>query len=163
MSLLVGASLALTACNDNSTVAVGPAPIRAVTVMTGAQVVPPVTVTSTASAEATLTGSSLVVSGRFDNLEGPLRDFTVDPVDNPDLNARLTSAVHIHMGPAGDNGPFQFPLTVSTTDRLSGTFTGSFTLSDAQVTSLRNQGLYYDIHTAANRPGELRGQIIPQA
>lgn len=68
MSLLVGASLALTACNDNATIAVGPAPIRAVTIMTGTQVVPPVTVNSTSSAEATLTGSSLVVSGRFDNL-----------------------------------------------------------------------------------------------
>lgn len=180
VAFLVGITVAITSCSSSSSsspVAMDPTPAPTVaptqaptpepivvttvmTVMSGGEVVPPVAVGSTATATATLTGSNLVVTGEFSDLEGTLRDFTVDPVDDPNLNARLTSAVHIHMGPFGENGPFQFPLTVTTSDGLSGTFVGDFMLSDAQVEAFTTDRLYYDIHTAANRPGELRGQIM---
>ncbi len=168
VSLLMGVGLALGACSSSGSTSTAmdpmPDPIVVTTVMTtmsGGEVVPPVAVSSNATATATLSGSNLMVTGEFTNLEGPLRDFTTDPVDNPELNARLTSAVHIHMGVTGENGPFQFPLTVTSADNRTGTFMGSFTLSDAQVDAFMNDRLYYDIHTAANRPGELRGQILP--
>lgn len=166
LSLLMGIGLTLGACGGSSSSSIHPMPdpvvvTTVITTMSGAEVVPPVAVSSIATATATLTGANLMVTGEFTNLEGPLRDFTTDPVDNSDLNARLTSAVHIHMGATGENGPFQFPLTVTSADNRSGIFMGSLALSEAQVEAFMNDKLYYDIHTAAHRPGELRGQILP--
>ncbi len=71
------------------------------------------------------------------------------------------TAAHIH-GPAaaGANAgvliPFEAPKAPS------GTITGSKALTDAQYADL-NSGLYYvNIHTEANKGGEIRGQIARQ-
>lgn len=62
---------------------------------------------------------------------------------------------HIH-GPAdpGANAGVVAPLSGTTSP-----MTGSVTLTDAQITEL-NAGKYYvNVHTGANRGGEIRGQI----
>ncbi len=39
--------------------------------------------------------------------------------------------------------------------------TGSAVLTDAQINDLSTGKTYVNIHTAANKPGEIRGQITP--
>jgi hypothetical protein len=64
-------------------------------------------------------------------------------------------AVHIHQGVAGVAGGVLGCCTLSTS--LSGT---TQALTDADITALFTEGLYVNIHTAANAiNGELRGQI----
>ena len=62
---------------------------------------------------------------------------------------------HIHDAPAGVPGPIIVPLVGGPT-AWSGT---SAPLTAAQITDLRDQGLYVNVHTAAFPGGEIRGQL----
>ena len=66
------------------------------------------------------------------------------------------TAAHFH-GPAepGKNAGVLVPAPGVT----GGTFTGSATLTDAQAKSLMSGMTYFNIHTAANPNGEVRGQV----
>lgn len=76
-------------------------------------------------------------------------------VDYKDLSGPATMA-HIH-GPAdpGANAGVIVPLTVASATQLA----GKVTLTDAQVADLKAGKYYVNIHTAANKGGEVRGQI----
>jgi hypothetical protein len=67
-------------------------------------------------------------------------------------------AAHIH-GPAapGANAGVEVPLTVGPSP-----MTGSAVLTDAQISDLSSGKTYVNIHTAANKGGEIRGQITPK-
>ena len=106
---------------------------------------------STGNFSAILNGNRLVVLGNFSDLTSSLLPVGgADPVGNPE------SAVHIHIGAAGANGPIIRNLTV---DEAGGEFSGAFDLSDEQVDALIADGLYVNLHTQNNPSGELRGQI----
>ena len=90
--------------------------------------------------------------------------FTLDPATKA-LTYNVTfegltgpaTAAHIH-GPAepGANAGPVAPLAGTASP-----LTGTATLTDAQVAEL-NAGKYYvNVHTGANRGGEIRGQITP--
>ena len=89
--------------------------------------------------------------------------FTLDPA-NRALNYTVTyegltgaaMAAHIH-GPAdaGANAGVVVPFA-----NAASPITGTATLTEAQVAEL-NAGKYYvNVHTAANKGGEIRGQIV---
>jgi hypothetical protein len=59
---------------------------------------------------------------------------------------------------AGVNASLLFPLAI-TTPGVSGSATGSVTLSDAQETILLANNMYYTISSATYTGGEIRGQI----
>jgi CHRD domain len=65
-------------------------------------------------------------------------------------------AAHFH-GPAaaGTAAPIEVPLTGS----LDSPIKGSATLTDAQAKDLTSGMMYFNIHTAAHKPGEIRGQM----
>ena len=65
-------------------------------------------------------------------------------------------AAHFH-GPAaaGTAAPVEVPLTGS----LDSPIKGSATLTDAQAKDLTSGMMYFNIHTAAHKPGEIRGQM----
>lgn len=63
---------------------------------------------------------------------------------------------HIHAGAAGANGAVIHTLTLADST-TQGQMTG---LTETNVASLIKDGLYFNIHTAANANGELRGQIL---
>jgi hypothetical protein len=65
-------------------------------------------------------------------------------------------AAHIH-GPAdpGANAGVVVPFADAASP-----ITGTATLTDAQIAELRAGRYYVNLHTAANRGGEIRGQII---
>ncbi len=131
-------------------------------VLTGREVVPnPVETQALAVVRVELMGRTLVIQGAVANLAGPFRDYTKDPVDDLALNARLISAVHLHRGPKGTNGPLLQALKVQPApDGRSGTFVDRVELGLEDLLRLRRGELYFDIHTSAFRGGEVRGQIL---
>jgi len=68
-------------------------------------------------------------------------------------------AAHIHMGAAGKNGPVIVPLSKGG----EGTWMvpAGARLNDAQMAAYKAGGLYVNVHTAAHKGGEVRGQIKP--
>ncbi len=65
---------------------------------------------------------------------------------------------HIHRGAKGTNGPVIVPL-----DKKGDTYTvpAGRKLSEAQLKDLKAGNLYVNVHTARNKGGEVRGQLLP--
>jgi len=94
-----------------------------------------------------------------------IADVAVD--ENGVVTATLTvsnltgpaTAAHIHSGFAGETGPVLVGLT---TDDGGTTWTvpaDAATLTAEQIEAFNNGGLYFNVHTEANAPGEIRGQM----
>ncbi len=67
------------------------------------------------------------------------------------------TAGHVH-GPAapGANAGVLVPFSGD----LASPIKGSATLTDAQISDLEAGKLYVNLHTADNKPGEIRGQLM---
>jgi hypothetical protein len=70
------------------------------------------------------------------------------------------TASHIHIGPAGQNGPVLIALAQDTAD------VGHWSVSNAQLDAVglanyKGGQLYVNLHTPANPGGEVRGQVVP--
>jgi hypothetical protein len=105
----------------------------------GASEVPPVDSTGTGSVIATFDTASRKLSwkGSVTGLSGP------------------ATAAHFHSGEAGKNGGVVVPIAGAD----KGSFEGSATLTDAQAEELMAGKWYVNVHTAANKGGEVRGQV----
>jgi len=67
------------------------------------------------------------------------------------------SAAHIHLAPAGQNGPVIVSL-MRTADNMWSVPPG-LRLTDAQYDAFKQGNLYINVHSAANPSGEIRGQM----
>jgi hypothetical protein len=136
---------------------------RFAAILTGDEIYPsPVTTPAAGVVGAALIGDRLIVRGGFYNLSSPLRDYATDPLVPP--NPSVNSGIHIHKGAANTNGPFQYALQVTVNPNgLSGNVKGEYTLTAEQLQALNSGGLYVDLHTKANRAGELRGILKMQS
>ena len=107
--------------------------------LTGPGEVPPTTSTGTGTIEASYDTATKILtwSGSYSGLTGP------------------EIAAHFH-GPAalGVNAPVMVPV-----DAKESPFKGSATLTDAQAKAFDGGMVYFNIHTAANKAGEIRGQM----
>ena len=105
----------------------------------GASEVPPIDSKGTGSVTATFDTASKKLSwkGTVSGLSGP------------------ATAAHFHAGEAGKNGGVAVPITGAD----KGAFEGSATLTDAQAEELMGGKWYVNVHTAANKGGEVRGQV----
>jgi len=65
------------------------------------------------------------------------------------------TAAHFHSGEVGKNGGVAVPIAGAD----KGSFEGSATLTDAQAEDLMAGKWYVNVHTAANKDGEIRGQV----
>lgn len=66
------------------------------------------------------------------------------------------TAAHFHSpAEAGKNAPPTVPLS----GKLDSPIKGDATLTDAQATDLKDGKMYFNVHTAANKGGEIRGQM----
>ena len=71
-----------------------------------------------------------------------------------DLTGPATAA-HFHgPAPAGKNAGVMVPIAPA-----SSPLAGSATLTDAQAKALMDGDMYVNVHTAANKGGEIRGQL----
>ena len=66
---------------------------------------------------------------------------------------------HIHVGAADKNGPVIIPLTQSATGEWS--VPAGAKLSAEQMKSYKAGELYVNVHTEANKGGEIRAQLSP--
>lgn len=64
-------------------------------------------------------------------------------------------AAHVHLAPAGQPGGVAVPLC----GPCQSPATGTANLSPSVLAALESGGAYANVHTAANGPGEIRGQI----
>ena len=108
--------------------------------LTGAQEVPPVSTSATGSGSITVSDD-----GR---ISGSIKTMGIS-----------ATAAHVHMGAAGVNGPVIVPLT-KTSEGVWSVPAGS-TLTAEQLKAYRAGGLYVNVHTDANKGGEIRAQLVP--
>ncbi|MFI5294658.1 MAG: CHRD domain-containing protein [Thermodesulfovibrionales bacterium] len=112
------------------------------TVLSGAQEVPPVTTTATATANFAVNFDTGVVKGT---------------IAFSGLTSAATEA-HFHQAAAGVPGPVILALTGGA-GSTSGVWTISGTFTPADLAALRSDGLYLNIHSANFLNGEIRGQV----
>ena len=74
------------------------------------------------------------------------------------LSGPVTMA-HFHgPAPVGQNAKVQVPIDKNA---LASPIKGSATLTEQQVTDLMGGKWYFNVHTAQNPTGEIRGQVLP--
>jgi hypothetical protein len=124
-------------------VAMGVGMASAVDVMvtlSGSQEVPPVTTSATGSGKITVAADQ--------SISGSIKTTGIKG-----------TAAHIHMAAPGANGPVIVPLTKDGDD---GWAVGpGAKLQDAHYQAFKDGKLYVNVHTDANKGGEIRGQIKP--
>ncbi|MFK7934377.1 MAG: CHRD domain-containing protein, partial [Saprospiraceae bacterium] len=113
--------------------------------------VPAVDTEATGTAIVEVNGNNAILTGSYANLAS-------------DFNANLAGGAHLHTAYAGSNGGIA-QLVASTPDsNTSGTFNASdnqFALSVGLLDTLRERGIYLNIHSVENAGGEIRGQLLP--
>ncbi|MDX1546621.1 MAG: CHRD domain-containing protein [Rhodothermales bacterium] len=109
--------------------------------LTGAQESPSVDTDATGTAAVLATDAGVVYHITVEGLSGPI------------------TGAHFHAGGIGENGGVEHAIT----DAFDGTTAvGLWTdATDEQIALLLTGGLYLNIHTDANAPGEIRGQVLP--
>jgi hypothetical protein len=90
--------------------------------------------------------------GCFGQLDQPAGQFALTCVHD----AVRVTAIQIHRGAAGVNGPIAFTLD-GTASPLTATWTG---MTAADIAELLAGNLHVVIHTACRQAGEIRGQIL---
>jgi hypothetical protein len=108
--------------------------------LTGAQEVPAVTTSATGSGKISIAADKTVT--------GSVKTKGI-----------VGTAAHIHEAPAGKNGPPIITLTKSGDDTW--TVPEGSKLTDAQYASFKAGNLYVNVHSAENKPGEIRAQLKP--
>jgi len=108
--------------------------------LSGAQEVPPVTTAATGFGTITV-GGDKSVSGSVST------------------SGVVGTVAHIHDGAPGKNGPVIVPLTKSSDNTWTVPPGTKFT--DAQYEAYKAGNLYVNVHSAANKGGEIRGQLKP--
>lgn len=108
--------------------------------LSGAQEVPPVSTSAS--------GTGTVTVGEDMSVSGTIRTQGIAGV-----------AAHIHDGAAGQNGPVIVPMD-KTADNEWRTKPGA-KLTAAQYEGYKAGRLYFNVHSAQNKGGEIRGQIRP--
>ena len=105
-----------------------------------------------ASTPSTATGYGIATLDSVNRMLNVSGQFT-------DLIGNVTAA-HVHVAPAGMNGPVAFPLSITNYGTDSIGFYGSGVLTTSEATALlANDGLYVNIHSSVYTAGEIRGQL----
>lgn len=140
--LAVALSSFILACGDDDDAAAAPSPATGETVklasLSGPEETPPTT-------SAAIGRGVLMVNERTSAARG----FVV-------ASGLVSTNAHIHLAPRGTPGAVSVPLTK---EGEIWVIPDGTVLTAAQLAAFRAGDLYYNIHTAANAAGEIRGQI----
>ena len=120
------------------------APMKFKADMNGASEVPPTTTSGKGTVTATYDPATKVLTweGNFSGLSGP------------------ATAAHFH-GPAEVGKNAAPAVWISEKGQnLTSPFKGTATLTDAQAADLEKGLWYANVHTEANKDGEIRGQVV---
>lgn len=108
--------------------------------LTGAQEVPPVSTTASGTANIKVTADGMV--------SGSVTTAGV-----------MSTMAHIHMAPAGQNGPVIVPLTKNGDNGYM--VPAGAKLTPAQIDAYKMGSLYVNVHSDAHKGGEIRAQLKP--
>ena len=108
--------------------------------LTGADETPPVTTMAT--------GSGTITVGDDKSVSGSVKTTGIDG-----------SVAHIHLGAVGKAGPPIITLTKGADGSWS--VPAGAKLDDKQFVSFKSGDLYINVHSAAHKDGEIRGQLKP--
>ena len=108
--------------------------------LSGAQEVPPV--------KTSASGSCIITIGADMSVSGSVKTSGI-----------AGTAAHIHEGPPDCVCPVIIPLTKTSDDTWS--VQAGAKLSESQFKSFKAGNLYVNVHSAANKLGEIRGQLKP--
>lgn len=108
--------------------------------LSGAQEVPPVTTSATGTSYIAIAGDGSVAG-------------------NVKTSGIVATMAHIHMGPAGQNGPVIVPLTKSGDNEWK--VPSGAKLTPAQLAAHKAGSLYVNVHSDAHKGGEIRAQLKP--
>ena len=106
--------------------------------LTGDKEVPPVTTSASGIGKIEVAGDK--------SIRGSITTTGID-----------STAAHVHEAPAGKNGPVIITLK-KTSDNVWEIPSGA-SLTDAQYANYKAGDLYLNVHSVANRDGEIRGQL----
>ncbi|XWN37623.1 MAG: CHRD domain-containing protein [Balneola sp.] len=70
---------------------------------------------------------------------------------------------HLHSGDVTASGGVEVTLNATVTDDTSGVYevsNNTYELTETQLESMNSQGLYVNVHSQTEQPGELRGQLL---
>ena len=121
------------------------------------------------STKAFVTGSNVTLSGAQEVppvTTSASGSGTITIKDDKSVSGSVTTtgvvgaAAHIHTGAAGRNGPVIIPLTKSS-DGNTWSVPAGAKLTDAQYNQYKAGNLYVNVHSAAHKGGEVRGQLKP--
>ena len=93
-------------------------------------------------------GSGKIMVGEDKSVSGSVTTTGID-----------ATAAHIHTGASGINGPVTVGLTKTADNVWSVPAGAKFT--DEQYKTYKTGGMYINVHSAANKGGEIRGQLLP--
>jgi hypothetical protein len=124
---------------DKMTSSMGSA-VRGDEKLSGAQEVPPVTTAATGTVNIKVAADGMV-SGSV----------TTSGV--------VSTMAHIHLAPAGQNGPVIVPLTKNGDNGY--TVPAGAKLTPAQLEAYKMGSLYVNVHSATHKGGEIRAQLKP--
>lgn len=111
--------------------------------LSGDQEVPAVTTSATGSGFVTLNENNSTL----------VANISTTDVDD-------ATAAHIHEAPAGSNGGVVIGLQQDS-ESLGNWSVGETLITAEQITTLKAEGMYFNVHTPTNPSGEIRGQIEP--
>jgi len=126
------------------------------------------------NAEATAAGTATIdmiqTKDSSGNVTSTLFNFSVTMQGFPSTS--VVNIAHIHTGASGVNGPIIVNTSINPGEVVLSSGAGTFnrngitsstlTATDAQAILSNPAGFYFNIHTAANPGGVMRGQLVKQ-